>query len=419
MKGKWSGKKLAAALAITGMLGPVLAVAADDEVDSLLSMVQKGTVSGYFRTLYYDMVFDGETPNRATLGMGGNLGYESASLYGFNFGVGFKTGQGAGLNDKNDTPYGGMLAQDSHGNLDNYSALDEYYVHYKGYDTSVTLGAHLITTPFLKGHDLRLTPKKYIGASIINTSIEKLEIHAYYIDKYINWTDENFQPISSAFTGKTGDDKGAFIGALVWRAPGDIKIQFWDYYYRDVINETYLKGDFAYALSEDVKLSLDLRYFTMHDTGDGLDRGISTYTTGAIATMEGYGFTLSGFAGTNGDERLITPFGSNKIIIMQIATLERADEDALAVLLSYDFGRLGVPGLSATTFYSHFNTPDGGKNSSPDLDEVNVALRYKLSGWAEGCSLALRYAQGEYDHGNYGVRGDDYKDYRVEFEFRF
>lgn len=383
---------------------------------NLLEMFQKGTVKGRFRTLYFIRDFD-EKKDWETIGIGGNLNLETAALSGVSLGAGFKTGMGAEFNSDDDGVYGGMLPVDENGGAENYAALDEYYLKYSGFDTVATLGAQYVFTPAMRGHYIRLTEKKYRGLSVINNSIEKLELHGYYIADYLGWTDEEFKSVSSAFSGNESDDEGSLIGGLIWRAPGALKLQLWDYYYNEVMNQYLVRGQYDYKFNDDAGLFCDLRYFGMQDTGDALAGDIDTYTVGGKVGFRGYGFTVEGVMATNGDDNLPTPFDAPLSILMQYAANSRAEEDAFAVKLGYDLSRIGATGLSAYVFYGHFDTPDDGNNVSTDYDEIDFNLAYKFSGWAQNASVRLRYAIIDKDEGV--AEGEDFNDFRIYFDFAF
>ena len=60
------------------------------------------------------------------------------------------------------------------------------------------------------------------------------------------------------------------------------------------------------------------------------------------------------------------------------AVFNRAGEDAWLVGLSYDFGFLGIDGLSAYAKYVNGNTPDSGSIASPDQQEVDLTVDYRI-----------------------------------------
>ncbi len=386
------------------------------EYDNLARIFTEGKLNGNIRSLLFSRAFDGATEDRSTLAIGGNLRLETAPLYGISGGAGFKTGAGGNLN--NEEVYRGVLALgDSPFDADNYAALDEYYLRYNNLDTNLILGAQQLETPWLKAHDIRLTPKKYRGFAIINSSIEKVEFHGYYIDKWLNWTSEDWESITSGITGNLDENEGALVGGVVWQLSDMFKIQGWDYYFNEVLNTFYVQAGYDQKIGEEYSLSASLKYFNQTDVGEALAGNIDTFSAGGNIGLAAYGAKLSAYYGLNGDDVLRVPFGGDWIVSMQVNNHERAEEDVWALQLKYNFERLGVKGLSTDVFYGRFNTPDGSANRSPDLDEIDFNLQYDLGGWFKGCSVRLRYAFINQDEDIAG--GEDYSDGRIYLQYKF
>ena len=418
-KNAWKLTALLALVCAALVIGvqPAFSDAAEPIPESLNDVFQKGTLNGVIKTLYFQRMFDGDTPDWSTLAIGGNLNYETAPLYGVTAGVGFKTSQGDYANN-GDEVYRGLLATGATPEDDeSYTALDEYFLRYFNWDTRATLGAHAVNTPWLNAHDIRMTPKKYRGFGIINSSIQNVELHGYFLTDWLNWTSEGWEPITSAFTGDPDDDAGALAGGAKWQIMPNLNIQAWDYYFRDIMNSLYLKANTTHELGSEYTLGADLKYLNQSDIGDKLIGNHDTYSVGGSAFLGAFGAKLSFYLGTNGSDAVRAPFGESKIISIQVLSLDRADEGAYMFKLDYDFAYLGVDGLSAYALYSSFDTPDSGGNASPDATEIDLDLQYKLSGWFDNCSIRLRHAFVDQDEDV--ANGEDFTDSRVYLVYRF
>ena len=86
----------------------------------------------------------------------------------------------------------------------------------------------------------------------------------------------------------------------------------------------------------------------------------------------------------------------------------RAGEDAWLIGLSYDFSRLGLPGLSAFTNFASGNTPDSGSRASYDQKEFDLTVDYRFSDALEGLWIRARTAHVDQDGD-----GEDSQDYRL------
>jgi len=395
------------------------AVSSDGEVsalDSFTGAFTEGKFYGTLRSLLFSRQFDGSTIDRSTLAVGGNLKYETAPFYGVSAGVGVKTGLGDTLN--HDEVYRDVLAiGDTYFDAEGYFAVDEYYLRYTNWNTDFSLGAQGVETPWLNVHDIRLTPKKYRGVGVINKSIENLVLHGYYISDWLTWTADSWESISSGITGNQDDDEGALIVGGVWQMPDKLKFQAWNYYFHEVLNSFYLVGDYQYNLSDEYALTATLAYLNQTDVGAALAGDVTTYTVGGNISIAAYGAKLTGFYGRNGNDALRTPFGGSWVVSFQVNNLERADEQAWALQLEYDFKSAGLPGLSTYVSYSRFDTPDTGVTSSPDFTETDFNLQYTLGGRFKKCSIRLRYALIDQDEDV--ESGEDYSDGRLYLQYRF
>jgi len=320
-------------------------------------------------------------------------------------------------NDNKDV-YRGLLALgDSVKDGKGYSALDEYYIRYNRWETSFTLGAHQVVTPWLRNHDIRLTPKKYKGFSLINKkSIEMLELYGYYLTEWLDWTSDTWESIAIGITDNPSDNEDALIGGLIWRPRGSLKIQFWDYYFQEVMNDFYVHANYNIELHKDVLLSVDLKYLNRNDVGDKLKGEIATYMVGGNMGISAYGATLTVYYGSIGNVKLLTPFGNVTIIRMQSSTLSRALENAWAIKLKYKFNQVGIKGLSAYIFYANYSTPNYGENVSPDKVEVDFNIQYKFSGCLKNCSIRLKHAIVDQDE---EFNGRDWTDLKVFLQYSF
>jgi predicted porin len=95
-----------------------------------------------------------------------------------------------------------------------------------------------------------------------------------------------------------------------------------------------------------------------------------------------------------------------------IKSFNRADEDAWLIGASYDFERIGAPGLSSFVNYARGYTPDSGSNASPDQWEFDITVDYRFqSKLLKGLWLRARAAFVDQDNTVAGA--SDVDDIRV------
>lgn len=385
--------------------------------DSLSAIFTEGKFEAVIKTLYFRRDYDDDTPDWSSLAIGGNLNYETAPLFGFTFGFGVKTSQGD-LTSSDDEVYRGLLAMgDTAEDDESYTELDEYFLRYSNWNSQAALGAQAVRTPWIDGYDIRMTPKKYRGLTVQNNSFENVEIHAMYLTDWLDWASEDWQSITAGITGDDHDDQGVLAGGLAWSPMEGLKLQLWNYYFNDVLNDMYVKADYNRKISQDFTLAVNLRYLDQADVGEALDGTIDTYQAGGIISLKAYGAKLALYYGENGEDDIRAPFGGDKLVIMQTTSLSRADEDLFSLKLDYNFKAAGIPGLTAYIFYTEFNTPETGATASPDIEELNFSIKYAFGGKLDDFSIWLRHAIVNQDDDI--ADGRDWTDSRVYLQYRF
>ena len=93
-----------------------------------------------------------------------------------------------------------------------------------------------------------------------------------------------------------------------------------------------------------------------------------------------------------------------------LKNFDRADEEAWLIGMSTNFRYFDLKGLGAYFNYAVGNTPDSGRNASPDQKEFDLTLEYRREeGLLEGLSMRLRYAKLNQD----GIDSNDISDLRA------
>jgi hypothetical protein len=121
--------------------------------------------------------------------------------------------------------------------------------------------------------------------------------------------------------------------------------------------------------------------------------------------------------GNSSSGDLISPYGSyggyNAVIINDY---QRAGEYGLRGGLSYDFGQIGLEGLSAFAngVWGHGAVDPETGEDAPDRDELDLTLDYRFrKSWLKGLVIRLRAAILEEEDGRSA------EDYRVIVNYTF
>jgi hypothetical protein len=384
--------------------------------DNLKDMLSQGTVRGEIKTLDFTRDFDKSTNTRHDNAIGGLLYYKTAPLKGISFGVAFGTAKDINSDD-DDTVYG-ILKKDTDGSHASFSRMQEYYIQGEYFNTVAKYGAQEIRTPFMEPHDLRMLPRTYKGLSVINNSVTDLTLSAYYITDSMGWSDEDFVSVSKAVGAEPGgaasidDDKAMVILGASYNVPVEAvktNVQAWYYTMADVYNQTFFKATF----------SKDFDGFTLYakpsvlwqkSQGDDLNGDLDTHQYGISGGVKTHGFDVTAFYAKTGDDGIVAPWGDEKAIIQQVLAAGRAEEKAKALRVSYDFGKLGVKGLSAYVFYTDYDVP---ASTGSDMSEMDYSVQYAFSGSLDGLGLRARYADIKIDD------GEGYNDIRYYVTYKF
>lgn len=384
--------------------------------DSLQTMFSEGTARGEIRVLDFSRDFDGSTDTRRDDAVGGLFYFKTAPLYGISFGLGFATVNDM-FSDEDDAVYG-ILKKGDDGDHESMTRLQEAYIQGEWFKTTVKYGAQEISTPFLDRHDLRMIPRSYKGLSVVNNSVSGLTASAYYITDSMGWTDDDFISMSDAVAAEPGgassidDEKPMIIGGLSYVLPVQSfksTAQGWFYTMPDVFRETYFKVSLSKTFGDFTLFSAPSLLY-QKSQGDELNGELDTDQVGLNAGVSAYGVTFTGFYAKTGDDTLLAPWGDDKAIIQQVLAAGRAEEDAYAAKLAYDFTKVGVKGLSAYVFYGQYDVP---ASTGKDMSETDYNIQYAFSGKLDGIGLRARYASIEIDG------GEDYTDTRFYVTYKF
>ena len=400
-------------LATTAFAGVLLVSWSASAADNLKEAFAEGTLKGEVRTFYYSREFDQKTPDKEDLALGTLMYYRTAPLFGITAGLGTATASDIGSDD--DKAVYGLLATDAKKHHDSFARLQEYFIQGNWFDTTLKLGAQEIESPFINGHDIRLIPKTYRGLTVENKSVENLTLKAFYLTDFMGWSDDEFLQISSVAKG--ADEEPLVAGSIRYNFPikiATLDTEAWDYRIEDVFNSTYFKATLGKKF-ESVSVHFTPSYLKQDSIGDDLAGQFDTQQYGFNTGAKMAGFDVTAFYAKTGDNDLFVPWGDGKVLIQQINASGRAEEDAYALKLGYDFATLGAKGLSAYIFHGFYDTPDSGSHAASDINETNFSAQYAFAGSLDGLSVRARYAIIDYDN----EKADDFDDFRIYLKYTF
>jgi hypothetical protein len=299
--------------------------------------------------------------------------------------------------------------------------------------TELRLGNALAPNlPILVSNDARVLPQAFEGGIISSKEIDNVTLTAGRLTQTIGRASSNWGDMGMA-GGTEGSNNFSFAGGD-WKVTKDLTLQ---YYYANL--EDYYKQHFlglvhVLPLGEDQSFKTDLRYFNSSSDGKNGETGYIFGNNGGYAKNPGevdnktwsamFTYTLGGHAFLvghqqvgddggiaymsngdvrNGNNRPDGNGGSSFYLFTDamISGFNRAGTNTTFGQYSYDFARLGVPGLKTSIAYLHGDDIKDVAGTGREFSEWERDLRVDYviqSGPLKGFGTTVR-------HGSY--RGND------------
>ena len=314
--------------------------------------------------------------------------------------LGVRLDSGGGTNGATATSYGGtVFPSKSNGEaVDNFSSLG-LTAKAKISQTELKLGTLQPKLPVIVTNDGRMLPQTFQGGQITTNDIKDLTLVGGQIEHAKGRNSSNNEELSIAGANArtaAGRDSNKFIyGGGDYKITKDLTAQYYygnleDFYKQHFLGLVHnwaigpgvLKSDFRYFnSSDDGANGHDSAYYTTgNDTGFSNGRGKvdnNLYSGLFLYTVAGHTFG-GGYQASNGNSDfpwLNQGDGSSAYITtdMQIAKFARAGERTWQARYSYDFAKVGVPGLTAGVVYLRGDNIDtvgsNGRENGSDSSE--------------------------------------------------
>ena len=255
--------------------------------------------------------------------------------------------------------------------------------------TELRYGTLMPKLPVIVSNDGRMLPQTFEGGQITSNEFKDLTFVGGQIEhaKGRNSSNTEGLSIAGANNARTGEFSNKFLyGGVDYKLNKDLLLQYYygnleDFYKQHFLGLTHnwsigpgvLKSDVRYFNSrDDGKNGSDPAYFTTGDyrsnaTGKGkVDNNL--YSALFLYPVEGHtfggGYQVS--TGSSDFPWLTQGDGSSAYLTtdMQISKFARAGERTWQARYSYDFAKVGVPGLTAGAVYlrgDNIDTISGGK----------------------------------------------------------
>jgi len=246
--------------------------------------------------------------------------------------------------------------------------------------------------PILVSNDGRLLPQTFSGGTIQSKEIDNLTINAGKLEHQAARASSNYSGLS--VNGAYKDSNNFMFAGADWKVTKDLTLQAYHSELEDFYKQTFLGLVHVFPIADDQSFKTDLRYFDSSSDGKN-GQGAAGYTfnnNGGYAKNAGevdnktwsamFTYTLGGHALMLGHQRVnddggfvwlnqggvtkngqpanaanhIDGQGGSSFYLFtdsMINQFARAGENTTFGQYSYDFARVGVPGLKAAFAYLH------------------------------------------------------------------
>ncbi len=389
--------------------------------DTLADMFKNGKAGGELRAWYFDREIDTEGAGADTDGsifdIGGYLTYTTDSFMGFKAGATFQFVQDVTSIDDDTITFANEMRT-------NGAVLSEAYLAYSMKNTTVKVGRQYMATPLVAGSGSRMIKESFEGALLLNTDLPGTTLAAGYVSKF--QSRGNGASKAGEFT-ETGIFPGA---AAAYSFDGAYTVLAIN---KSIANLT-LTGQ--YAVVKDVAATGDISVYHLEANYvlpmngfklgfDAVYRSSSTdsalsalnlegnYMAGRVSVKDLAGFGASFAYGTSDStDSLVAGMGNGAdslytgTVIRGGANTYAADMDSYLLAATYDFAKVGVPGLTVLGQYAvaEQGTAMGGN----DYTTYHLGTTYAFSGALKGFSTTLQFESQERERP--GVNNDTTQD---------
>jgi hypothetical protein len=277
-----------------------------------------------------------------------------------------------------------------------YAVLGQLYARVKVFDELfLNLYRYIYDTPYLNRNDNRMTPNTFEGYTFQGSLGGKddgpgLRYGGGYITKIKERNSTEFVWMSQAAGARV--DRGVGLAGALFSYKG-FSIGGIDYYSDDIINIGYGEAKYVLPVTKDFGVLFAAQFTDQRSVGADLLKGFPFATNQfGVKTDMSYRNALLTLAYTKNaaGADLQNPWsGYPGYTSVMVQSFKGAGENAFMVKGSYDFSRVGAPGLTVYGLYVH----GWGRVSPPNLNEADADVQWRPE-WSflKGLWLRARYA---------------------------
>ncbi len=269
-------------------------------------------------------------------------------------------------------------------------------------DQEIRGGRQLVDTPLINPQDNRMVPNTFEAATLVSLP-DKDRIYDYAVGYIwdIKQRDSNdFISMSDALAGTDVFTHGAAFGMVKFRPVTGLSFTVMDYNVQDFINTGFAQAEYDFKQPKGVpNWIIGANVIDQRSIGADLLTGtpFATFQASGKVQMVYNGWTLFVAGSSTGSEsKMYSPYGTKpNYTDMQQTSFDNANEKAIGGSVAYDFGAVGLPGLSTGAWYTHgWDAINTSTNLGiPNRNELDLWIQYRpTEGLLKGFRLKTQFA---------------------------
>lgn len=310
-----------------------------------------------------------------------------------------------------------------------YSVLGQAYAAIKFEEQVLTLYRQLVNQPEVNAQDNRMTPNTFEGGSL-KGDLGPFSYYAGVLTAIKKRNSVEFNNIAGA--AGVAQDEIMYLGGIEFSPVEEFKARTSLYAVPNLLVSSYSDAVWTHGLSEDAKLQLSGQFMAQEGLGEELlDKDdpyedVDAWIAGVKGDFIYGGLTLTaGYTINGSDNNWQSDYGSwPGYTGMIVEDFNRAEEQAVLVGASFDFGEIGAEGLVFTALAAFDTHVASGLQEQTEYD---FTADYRFTtledsadwSWLSPLWLRVRYAMVDKDEAP--KKADQRDDFRiiVNYELQF
>lgn len=282
----------------------------------------------------------------------------------------------------------------------------------RAFDTELRAGDLFLNNPVIAGGATRMLPQTFRGVSLTNHSLDgwMFEGGQASFTKLYNQSGHRRIGTSYGALPNTADSQHMNWAGVAFSGIDGLTSNLYASELKDVWNQYYYDLDYTYVVNEMISLNPGLHYYHTQDTGQSLLGDIDNNTYSLHFTVDvGHHSVTAAYQRVNGN----TPFDyiaqGDSVYLdnsQQYSDFNGPNERSWKLKYAYNFGGLGLPGLTSAVSYISGKT---------DLTKVDPQSR-GYSAWYSADGKDAKHWERDIDL-KYVVQGGKAKDLAVRLQW--